>query len=476
MSAQASAAVTPDVALKGDNSYFRAGVYSRNFKKNETELGRLGNENDNWFELAPQVTLAEVDGVEYRLVSSIGMSPEGNNGYGNDFSGERYSSYDAEVVAKTQDMGIYLTQAYIKVNGLLDSDKEASIWVGRKYIREDSHIVDNKWRDVSGTSVGIENLSLGLGKLRTNWTRRDSSTKFDSKFDGYETLPYGMNVIYDTTNPYNRTVKIATPSRITNNIFDVAYRFPVASDTYLDLGYTLVAPQRYAAEYSNYGFKVKDEIGNSHLFTSRLDTKLFGNTNNTTVLRFVKGSTAEGGFTSHTYTVNSQDDSSYTVDLIDFGCVNFTDNFNMLYHTWFNFSKLKNSIGTNDNETTSRSFQVVLRPQYKLTKMTRLVLETAMFTQTESTVDFKGDDKSANKQGQKLTLAYAITPDAGFAMSRPEIRFFGTYKHYNHEHDRVGTYETSYALKNKSTSKIEDPFYDGRKTEFYFGVQAESWF
>ena len=45
MSAQASAAVTPDVAFKGEGGYFRAGLFSRNFNKNVGDVGRLGNEN-----------------------------------------------------------------------------------------------------------------------------------------------------------------------------------------------------------------------------------------------------------------------------------------------------------------------------------------------------------------------------------------------------------------------------------------------
>ena len=48
MSAQASAAVTPDVALKGDAGWFRVGLFSRHFNKNVGDVGRLGNENDTY--------------------------------------------------------------------------------------------------------------------------------------------------------------------------------------------------------------------------------------------------------------------------------------------------------------------------------------------------------------------------------------------------------------------------------------------
>ena len=182
MSAQASAAVTPDVALKGDVSYFRVGLFSRNFNKNAGDVGRLGNENDTFLELAPSLTLAELDGVEYRLISSFAMSSEYKGGWAgtNNQRGDR----EARKEGGNNDLGDFsnlsfgLTQAYVRVTGLLDSDKDAAIWVGKRYQRQDSHVVDAFWRDVSGDSVGIENLSVGSGKFRATWVRRDGEAVF----------------------------------------------------------------------------------------------------------------------------------------------------------------------------------------------------------------------------------------------------------------------------------------------------------
>ena len=73
MSAQASAAVTPDVALKGDAGYFRVGLFSRNFNKNVEEVGRLGNENDTYLEFGPSLTLAEwyVENGDTRTLANL---------------------------------------------------------------------------------------------------------------------------------------------------------------------------------------------------------------------------------------------------------------------------------------------------------------------------------------------------------------------------------------------------------------------
>lgn len=67
---------------------------------------------------------------------------------------------------------------------------------------------------------------------------------------------------------------------------------------------------------------------------------------------------------------------------------------------------------------------------------------------------------------QKLTLAYAIAPDAGF-YSRPEVRFFATYFH-------ASDYNTkSWNGINKGISNHDgDRHY---KNMFQFGVQGEAW-
>ena len=439
MSAQASAAVTPDVALKGDSSFFRSGVYSRHFNSNKGNVGRLGNEHDNYIELSPSVTLAEVDGTDWRFTTTFAMSSNEENAW----------QATDKPAGSGEDIAFANLQAFLRVSGLLDSDKGAALWVGKKYVRVDSHVVDNYWRNVSGNGVGIENLSLGSGKLRANWTRRDDSLTFTTKAQGYSAAN--------------------APSRTATNMFDVEYGFAPFDSSWASVGYTLVAPQRYASEYSNYGYKLKEEVGNGHLFTAVLSESLLGGWNNT-VVRYVKGSTAGAGLWSHTYT-GSKDSSSYNIDIIDFGAVNFTENFNMLYHTWFNFSKVKNSL--DNKETHGRDFQLVLRPQYKLTKMTRLILEAGMFTSSSDTTVFGDESERGNTQQQKLTLAYGITPDAGNAWSRPEIRFFATYKHYNDDH--VGTYGHDFKVKDVANNKNVQ-LYEGRKTETFFGAQVDAAF
>ncbi|MGN1281786.1 MAG: carbohydrate porin, partial [Succinivibrio sp.] len=409
-------------------------------------------------------TLAEVDGTEWRFVTSFAMQ-SGYQGAWQDTDG-----YD------TDRAHFALTQAYLRVTGLLDSDPDATLWVGRKYLRQDSHVVDCYWRNVTGNGIGFENLSLGFGKLRANWTRRDDSRNFTAYAQGYKDgesaaetqaklLEYDDNgrptgnvtKLYDITHSY--------PEKTATNMFDVSYVFPVYDGATLDLGYTLVAPQRYASEYSNYGYKLNKEVGNGHLFTAKLDQGLFGGWN-TTVLRYVKGSTAGSGYGSHTYTTDNQGNDSYSIDLISMGSLKFTDNLGMLYHTWFNFGNVKDYDGI---KKVSRDFQVVVRPMYQLTKMTRIMLEGGF---TTNTFEKTGEDR-VNTQRQKVTLAYGITPDAGNLFSRPEIRIFATYKHVGHK-EHIATYSNGYTVMNPA-GEVES-LCAGKKSETFFGAQAEAWF
>ena len=98
-------------------------------------------------------------------------------------------------------------------------------------------------------------------------------------------------------------------------------------------------------------------------------------------------------------------------------------------------------------------FQLVVRPYLKLTKMTRLLAEGGFFTSTDKYID----GSKVNKQVQKYTLAYAITPDAGNFWSRPEIRFYGTYLHSN------GAVDLSEWGKTNKTNT------------FIVGAQVEAW-
>ena len=158
-----------------------------------------------------------------------------------------------------------------------------------------------------------------------------------------------------------------------------------------------------------------------------------------------------GDATYNTWGNNSGDKNAYRWQFYNFGETHFTENVGMFHVIAGTFADgYDNNITSKDSD---RAFQLVVRPYLKLTKMTRLLAEGGFFTSTDKYID----GSKVNKQVQKYTLAYAITPDAGNFWSRPEIRFYGTYLHSN------GAYNLSEWGKAQ------------KNNAFVVGVQAEAW-
>ena len=327
MAPAANAALNADTALKGDVSYFRAAVFSKHFDSNPNDVGRLGNENDTYIELSPGVTLAEVDNTQWDFRTTFAMQSRKQGAWQDTSS----------------DLTFANTQAFLRVSGMLDFDPNAVIWVGKKYVRTDSHLVDQYWRNTSGNGVGIENLSLGSGNFRANWTRRDSDATFastlENEFADFNKYEYFETDVANFKNGEKTYVGFkkagfsgaVSPKYISTNLFDVDYGFAPVDGTWLDLGYTLITPQRYSSEYSSFAYKLARDPSNGHMLTLGFGEALLGGWNNTYV-RYITGSTAFSGFGDGTWLQNNASSSTYTWDFLDFGNVRFTDRVLMYYH------------------------------------------------------------------------------------------------------------------------------------------------
>ncbi|MDU9594535.1 maltoporin LamB [Vibrio sp. 1-2-3a] len=132
------------------NGYMRAGTgISGNgeadvsFMKNG--IGRLGNENDNYYEIGLAEDLKTGDQT-WRIESMIAQGNDGAAGW--------------------EDGDFNVAQFAVKAKGLIASDKDATMWAGKTYYqRKDIHITDFYFLNTSGTGGGIENLSVGNQKL-----------------------------------------------------------------------------------------------------------------------------------------------------------------------------------------------------------------------------------------------------------------------------------------------------------------------
>ncbi|MDP9124758.1 MAG: carbohydrate porin [Pseudomonadota bacterium] len=111
---------------------------------------RLGNECDFYgeFQLAQAV---KADGVDFNAVLMTNYySPqtESNSNYG-------------------------IEQAYVEMKGV-DIAPQALFWMGKRRDRDDVHIVDTFFVNMSGVGAGVENIDVGFGKFGFSGYKTDS--------------------------------------------------------------------------------------------------------------------------------------------------------------------------------------------------------------------------------------------------------------------------------------------------------------
>ena len=394
MSAQAMAAPAEF------NGYMRSGVMqgtsTYGHKALVQQLGRLGNEDDTFGEMQITGDVAKVDDTVWSVSTMFALGGNNENNWESNISNRQF---------------------YAQVKGLLD--KESTLWVGKKYIkREDIHIGDFYYYDVSGHGVGVENFAIGSGKLSTSWSRKDN---------GSVTALDGSNV------------------NVRLNVFDARYELPVWDGASLQVGTTYLRALRDkngAAGHTTWTDET--EIKDAFNFTLELGVGFSAGWNKTVVQSF-SGSSADCAW-STTASVNGDAFTGQGYRLLNFGETHFTDNLGM-------FHQFNAAYSTSNAYDSKRTLGLVVRPYYKLTKMTKVLAELGAYVERT-----KAEDGShVTEGGQKATLAYAISPDAGNFWSRPEIRFYVSY--------------INVTDKNGEFNKL------GKQTghDTVFGAQVEAW-
>ena len=385
----AQADFTPNANFNG---YMRSGVMHGNSafgsKTDTVKLGRLGNENDTFMEFGLGADVAKVDDVTY---SVYGMIAHGGDGNETDWN-----------------TNLSCRQAWAGAKNLLGQGDDF-LWIGKRYYkREDIHILDEYYYNVSGTGVGLENVVLGPGKISLAWTRNDKDAKKD------DVNIYSMKSEYK----YKGLKDNNKPAKVKVNTYDVRYEFPVWDGASLQLGSTyLEAEKDKNGSYRTYTIEKENSIGDGLNLSAELNIGLLGGFNKTVVQSFSGSSAADVhyGTGSSVYY-----DEGQGWRLINWGDVHFTKEFGMFHVVQYAHSS---GFKSYDSE---RSVNLVVRPYYQLTKMTKLLAEVGWFAdkKTANTDDDKGVQSYVSKHGSKYTLAYAISPDASNFWSRPEFRFY----------------------------------------------------
>ena len=421
----AQADFTPNANFNG---YMRSGVMHGNSafgsKTDTVKLGRLGNENDTFMEFGLGADVAKVDDVTY---SVYGMIAHGGDGNETDWN-----------------TNLSCRQAWAGAKNLLGQGDDF-LWIGKRYYkREDIHILDEYYYNVSGTGVGLENVVLGPGKISLAWTRNDKDAEKDKVNIYSMKSEYKYKGLKDDGNK---------PAKVKVNTYDVRYEFPVWDGASLQLGSTyLEAEKDKNGSYRTYTIEKENSIGDGLNLSAELNIGLLGGFNKTVVQSFSGSSAADVhyGTGSSVYY-----DEGQGWRLINWGDVHFTKEFGMFHVVQYAHSS---GFKSYDSE---RSVNLVVRPYYQLTKMTKLLAEVGWFADKKTAnTDDKGVQSYVSKHGSKYTLAYAISPDASNFWSRPEFRFYVSHVSVS-DNMNIGHTHTNEWVRQTSDNM--------------FGAQVEAW-
>ena len=171
-----STSVTAEVDFHG---YMRAGIgisgeNGQQVRYESNKIGRLGNEDDLYAEIQLGKEVYNQNGKSFYVDSMVALLSDGSN----DFEGTNTSceldDTVPEGVSCDNDAEFAIRQFNVQTEGLIARDPGANIWAGKRYYqRHDIHITDFYYWDTSGSGAGVENLSVGSGKLSLAALRQD---------------------------------------------------------------------------------------------------------------------------------------------------------------------------------------------------------------------------------------------------------------------------------------------------------------
>ena len=458
----AQADYTPNAYFGG---YIRSGVSNHHTMKDDPQVqrfGRLGYENDTYGEVVLGTDIAKVDDTVWSFQTRFTMK----EAYNRDWQPTSAGDPEKTIFANRE--------AFLSVKGFLDWDKDATIWAGKRFYREDINITDVYWYNNSGMGAGVENFQVGPGKASVAWFRRDDTA--DYKWDSSVVRTDGA--------------KLSNLASV--NIGDVRYIVPAWDGASFDLRATFYVPTRDTNEGVKKYQNAKDTYKGAQAYYVALNQG-FSTGWNKTVVKYAHGTNANyGAFGNDQWLDRSgASNTAYRWSLYNFGDTKITDKFGFFHviyatkaggfdnnydHTAINDGKVVHDY----NKQSDKAFQLVVRPYLQLTKMTRLYAEAGFYVEsTKKLATAKGVDgwagsKTTTAQGQKYTLAYAICPDASNFWSRPEFRVYGSYVHGN-------AYGQDYSTYGNTGGTVEfangyKKSYSGSNShDFLFGVMAEAW-
>ncbi|MGI2027877.1 maltoporin [Endozoicomonas acroporae] len=333
----------------------------------------------------------------------------------------------------------------VQAKGVLDFAPEATLWAGKRfYKRQDIHMMDYYYWNVSGPGAGIENIDTGMGKLSLAWVK--SGTDYE----------------YYKTEADAIAKSDLQKSALDQDILDIRLEgIPTNKDGSLTLGLNYGSGNPFE-DFKGYvhdngnGVEIgKGDLDDSGYMLTAEHTQgnFFGGFNKIVVQYAADAMTAWGigtngqgisGITAQNHDGNS------LLRVMDHGVVTLGDNVEMQYVAGYHKMSFDQAGKDDQNWMT---FGV--RPVYFWNDIMSTAVEVG-YDHVENAFEEAG--KMEDSQLTKLTIAQQWSAGRGY-WARPQIRAFVTYANWNDE----------------SKGRIGGEAFENETSGTTFGVQMEAW-
>ena len=358
---------------------------------------------------------------------------------------------------------LYLDEYYGTLKNVFSFSKDATVWVGKRYYhREENHMLDWKWYQIEGFGTGIEYMDLGPGKLSFAWfSNTDNDFSYEKQLNNNGKVQK-KDGLWEGDDSWDGKTVVVTEK------YDIEYGLTPWDGAWLNLRGTLLVPE---VDDNNY-MKLVDQpkFSNGNILAVSLDN-YYSLGSCKTVVQFIKGPNSASPFGNGSwidYWNAEAANESHRWQFLNYGDMKFGD-FGIAHSLYYTVAS--GFRGDLEDKESDKAFSFAIRPYYKLTDITKITAELGLFTET----DTYHNGKSDNYKGQKATLAYVLSPDAGNWKSRPELRFYVTYLHGNHNEALRNSPTQDKAMtihyKNGVVEKYDHP----RDNQVIFGAQLEAW-
>jgi len=388
---------------------------------------RLGNETDNYLELAVDVKAYEKGNTNFKLH----FRPAFREYYQvRDASADAGGNADG-VKAPSPNQQIWLRETWGEASGIFGTTgafKDASIWAGRRfYMRQDLHMRDQWYWNDSGDGVGIENIDLGFGKIHYAYIQHDSGA--------VNAGPWNNGAQTGALSPYSQWVG-------GNSAIAVGSHDLRLTDVKLWSGASLTLGVQFNDARTST-LKDNGTANKGTQYSAILNQADILGGDNRIYATYGNGSTFWNWYNPEVKTENTW------YHIMDALYIKPVKDFDMMASVQYRKQNGKGSMAGNTNAWTSAG----VRPAYYFTQYFSVAAELGYDK-------LKFDNETEDRHLFKKTVAFQFSPKASL-WSRPVLRLFVTQANWNanaNQWNKVG--EGQFGLANQGMT---------------FGAQVEAW-